>query len=129
VKTIGKTFLKITTVLGVISFARDYYISFDFVNVNNKLIVSNFVCSKALSEKTSFKKFLFSLPLDKNIKTTCEKNRDFIVSKLLKLGVRVSNYTVLHGRIDSKTKIVFLPKRFDIIIKNDRVYFYLKEED
>ena len=108
--------------------ARDYFISFSFVNVNNKIIYSNFSCSKALTTKYSSKKYLFSLPFIKDIKTTCRVYKEKIIDKLFKSKVFVySNEKVLKNYIKSRTKLTFLPKRFDIIIKNGVVKFYLKE--
>jgi len=66
----------------------------------------------------------------KNIQEFCKKNEEIILQKLLKLNVYSYNQDLLHNTsINSYSKLTFMPKRFDIIIKNNEVYFYLKEED
>jgi len=116
--------------LAVCSFARDYYISFDWVVKNGRLSVENFNCSNALIKTNSKKKLLFTFPLDKDIYTTCIKNKEKIANRLLKEKIVItSNEFKTHTFISTKTKLVCLPKRFDIIIKGKKVYFYLKEED
>jgi len=117
-------------ILTICSFARDYYISFDYVVKNSELKVSHFNCSKALSKTKLKKTFLFSLPLYKNIKSTCYKYKNQIVDRLLKEEVILSSYDKKERFFFfDKTKLVFLPRRFDIIIKSNRVFFYVKEED
>jgi hypothetical protein len=112
----------------VSSFARDYFVSFDFYVDNSQLKSFHFNCAKAMSFKKSKKKFLFSFPLYKNISATCKKYKNEIVNNLLKKGVYVTSYEVLiNSSITQKQKLTFLPKRFDIIIKDAEVYFYLKE--
>jgi len=106
----------------------DYFISFDLVSKNSKIISFNFYCSKALSVKNSKKRYLFSLPLKKNIKTTCQFYKYKIIDFLSKKGVVVySNENLTKNNLNTKTKLTFIPKRFDIIIKNGFVKFYLKE--
>jgi len=128
----GINFLKIIllTLLAVCSFGRDYYISFDWVVKNGRLSVENFNCSNSLIKTNAPKRLLFIFPLTKDIYTTCMKNKEKIVSKLLKEKIVVtSNEKISNGRVYAKSKLVCLPKRFDIIIKDKKVYFYLKEED
>ena len=109
-------------------YGDDYFISFSFVNINSKIIISNFDCSKALTFDSSKKKYLFKLPLKKDIKTTCKEFKEEIITHLLKNEVIIySNEEVKQKYIKSRVKLTFLPKRFDIIIKNGFVEFYLKE--
>jgi len=106
----------------------DYFISFDFMSKNSKIIFFHFNCSKALTIKNSKKIFLFSLPLKKNIKTTCNFYEKKIIDFLLKRKVVIySNEKLEKNNLNTQTKLTFLPKRFDIIIKNGFVKFYLKE--
>ncbi len=106
----------------------DYFISFDFVSKNSKIVSFHFNCSRALTIKDSKKTFLFSLPLRKNIKTTCDFYENKIIDFLLKRKVVIySNEKFVRNSLNTQTKLTFLPKRFDIIIKNGFVKFYLKE--
>ncbi len=115
--------------LAVCSFARDYYISFDFVSKNGQLRAEHFNCSEALFNTDSSKKLFLILPLHKDIKSTCLRYKDEIISKLLKKEIVISGSDDFSSKIKMKTKLVFLPQRFDIIIKGDEVYFYIKEEE
>jgi len=118
----------ILTILLTLINAKDYFLSFSFININGKIIYANFNCSKALSYKHSPKKYLFSLPLYKDIKTTCKIYKEKIIDILLKQKVFVySNEKLSKNNSKSRIKLTFLPKRFDIIIKNGVVKFYLKE--
>ena len=105
----------------------DFFISFSLVNKNGKIISYDFKCSRALTYKYSKKKFLFSLPLVKDIKTTCKIYQDKIINFLLKENVIVYSNEKLSDTLISRIKLTFLPKRFDIIIKNGVIKFYLKE--
>lgn len=106
----------------------DYFISFDFVSKNSKIISFHFNCSKALTIKNSKRIFIFSLPLKKNIKTTCDFYEKKIIDFLLKRKIVIySNEKLVNNNLNTQTKLTFLPKRFDIIIKNGFVKFYLKE--
>ena len=116
-------------ILAVCSRAKEYYISFDFVAKNAILTNEHFYCSLALTSSTSKSRYLFSLPLYKNIKSTCKKYENEIIQNLLRQRVVITSYEIKTEFLKTKTKLVFLPKRFDIIIKNDRVYFFIKEED
>jgi len=77
------------------------------------------------------KYFLFSLPCDTdNIKTFCKKNRDVIVDKLLKQNIILTSFDNSDNYfLSTKTKLTYLPHKFDIIIKNSKIYFYLIEDD
>lgn len=56
----------------------------------------------------------------------CKKYKDDIIDNLLKhSSVLYAHYLKDNDRI----KIVFLPKRFDIIIKDGFAYFYLKGDE
>ena len=66
---------------------------------------------------------IFTLDVDQtDIKKVCDKNHEKIVDKLFKQQIIVTN----EYNKDDITKIIYLPKRFDIIIKNGFAYFYLK---
>ena len=120
----------ILTILAIFINARDYFISFSFINVNGKIIYTEFNCSPALSYKNSSEKFLFFFPLNKNITNTCKKYENQIIDNLLKQKIYVySNEKLTKGNLKSRIKLTFLPKRFDIIIKDNYVYFYLKGEN
>jgi len=109
-------------------FARDYFISFTFVNINSQLVVNEFNCAEALSVSSCKRSFLFSLPLKKDIKTTCNVYKEKIIDNLIKKGIIVyANEKRNKSYIRSRVKVTFLPRRFDIIIKNGVVKFYLKE--
>ena len=77
------------------------------------------------------KKFLFKLPFDeKTVKEFCKKNEEKIFQKLLETDVYSYNQDLLNNTsITSFSKLTFMPKRFDIIIKNNEIYFYLKEDN
>jgi len=118
----------ILTILLMFINAKDYFLSFSFINVNGKIIYANFNCSRALSYKNSPKKYLFSIPLYKDIKTTCKIYKERIIDNLLKQKIFIySNEKLFKNNLTSRIKLIFLPKRFDIIIKNGFVKFYLKE--
>ena len=128
----GINFLRIILLLIIIQFisARDYFISFSFVSKNGKIIYNKFNCSNALSNIDTPKKLIFILPLKKNIKTTCLYYKDFIIDTLLKKGIYLYASDVLYSNyLKTRIKVTFLPIRFDIIIKDKRVYFYLKETE
>jgi len=117
----------LTTLLMFIN-ARDYFISFSFLNINGNIVYSDFNCVRALSFITSDKRYLFSFPLHKDIKTTCKIYKEKIIDNLLKQKVFVySDEKLFKNVLKSRIKLTFLPKRFDIIIKNGFVKFYLKE--
>jgi len=84
-----------------------------------------------LSNSNDNKKFLFKLHCNETtIKNFCKKNEEMIFKKLLKTGVYSYNQDLLKNTfITSYSKLTFTPKRFDIIIKNNEIYFYLKEDN
>jgi hypothetical protein len=66
---------------------------------------------------------LFKLYVDKNKPLIiCKKYKNQIIDNLLKYKIIVNAEYLQNDRI----KIVFLPHRFDIIIKDGFAYFYLK---
>ena len=73
--------------------------------------------------------FLFEFPTKyKNISDVCKFEQNKIVKYLLKYKFHISsNDTKQNNYLISGIKGVFLPQRFDIIIKNGFVKFYLKE--
>jgi len=108
--------------------ADDYFISFSFIQINGKLIFTEFNCARAMVFKESKKKYLFTIPFKKNIKNSCNIYNEKIIDRVLKSEVFVySNEQLSHSYLKSRTKLTFLPKRFDIIVKNGVLYFYLKE--
>jgi len=109
----------------------DYFISFDFTSRNAKIISFNFNCSKAMTNDFCKKKFLFKFKTPyKSIKKVCKFQKDEIINNLLQNSFHIYSANLkLNNMLFSRQKGVFLPKRFDIIIKNNFVYFYLKEED
>jgi len=84
-----------------------------------------------LTSSDNNKKFLFKLVFnEKTIKNFCKKNEEIIFQKLLNTDVYLYNQDLLKNTsITSYSKLTFMPKRFDIIIKNNEIYFYLKEYD
>jgi hypothetical protein len=127
-------FYKITTfvLLTAIVLIRgdDYFISFSLTNNNLKEINYQLNISKSLTKLNTNKKYLFKIYCsNKNIIQCCKKNSEKIFNELLKRNIIVTSIVNLsHFSFYEKSKIVYLPKRFDIIIKNGYAYFYLKEE-
>ena len=82
-----------------------------------------------MTDNDNNKKFLFKIPTvyDK-IDKICENQKDEIALKLLKSGIYTSSYDDIYNNQAIKTysKLTYIPKRFDIIIKNGFAYFYLK---
>ena len=74
-------------------------------------------------------RFLFNFPTKYHkIVDVCKFEQNKIVKYLLKYKFHISsNETKNNNYLFSKIKGVFLPQRFDIIIKNGCVKFYLKE--
>jgi len=107
----------------------DYFISFSFVSKNNFLIYEEFNCVKALSVSNKKLKFLFSISAEnENISQLCKKKQNLIIKNLLKFrSVIYSNDIKEKNYYLFRTKLTFPPKRFDIIIKKNTAYFYLKE--
>ena len=73
--------------------------------------------------------FLFEFPTKyTKIKKVCVLEQNKIINYLLKYKFHISsNEKKSNNYLISRIKGVFLPKRFDIIIKNGFVKFYLKE--
>ncbi len=109
----------------------DYFISFDFTSLNSKIITFHFNCSKAMVESYTKKRFLFKFKTPyKNIKKICKFQKNKIIDNLLKEKFRINAYILKRNNyIVSREKGVYLPKRFDIIIKNNYAYFYIKGEN
>jgi len=109
----------------------DYFISFDFTSLNGKIISFHFNCSKAMININSKKKFLFRLKTPyKSVSRICKFQKNQIIDNLFKNNFYIYSYELKRNKnFISYQKGVFLPKRFDIIIKNNYVYFYLKGEN
>lgn len=73
--------------------------------------------------------FLFKFSTDyKKINDVCKYEQNRIVKFLLKYKFHISSNDIKQNNyLNSRIKGVFLPQRFDIIIKNGFVKFYLKE--
>ena len=74
-------------------------------------------------------KFLFEFPTKyTTIKNVCKFEQTKIVNYLLMKKFHIFSYEIKkNSYLFSSIKVVFLPKRFDIIIKDGFVKFYLKE--
>ena len=113
-----------------LSFATDYYLSFQITSVNNQIVANKIEYSKAMTHSSAKRKFLFSFPTDcKSIEKMLENNKDKIFNLLLKEDILVTSTSLINNRFYEKSKISYLPKRFDIIIKNQVAYFYSKEDN
>ncbi len=124
-----KTTIILITVLTIN--ASDYFISFDFSSKNGVLTSYNFNCSKSMTYSDKLSKLLFKIKTPyKNIENLCKYNQNDIIKNLLKFKFYVSgNDKKTTKVVYSKIKGVFLPTLFDIIIKNNTAYFYLKGEN
>ncbi len=109
----------------------DYFISFDFTSINSKIISFHFNCTRAMVNNYSKKKFLFKFKTPyKDIEKICKLQKNKIIDNLLKEKFHINSFVLKRNNyIVSREKGVYLPKRFDIIIKNNYVYFYLKGEN
>jgi len=107
----------------------DYFLSFSFTSVNNKIISFELNCAKAMTSENKNKKFLFKIPtLYNKVQKICKYQSQTLIDKLTNVEVYIySNDEVLKSKYNFRTKLTFPPKRFDIIIKNEAAYFYLKE--
>jgi len=107
----------------------DYFISFSFTSLNNKIISYELNCAKAMTSEIKKEKFLFKIPTIYNkVQKICKYQSQILIDNLMKFELIVySNDEIVQNRYNFKTKLTFPPKRFDIIIKNETVYFYLKE--
>ena len=111
--------------------ASEYFISFDYSSKNGVLTSYNFNCSKSMTSSENFSKLLFIIKTPyKNLKEICKYHQKEIVDNLLRFQFFVSGYDKKNlSSVFSKTKGVFLPVRFDIIIRDKKAYFYIKEND
>jgi chemotaxis receptor (MCP) glutamine deamidase CheD len=72
------------------------------------------------------KKYLFSLDVSGNdVVKICYNNREKIINRLYSYDIAVSSHEKIN---DTTAKLVFTPKLFDIIIKDNRAYFYICKE-
>ena len=105
------------------SLFASYYLSYRAVTKNFSLIYSKLECSKALVKINFSKKLLFAIDTDeKDPLKVCKIHSEEIIDKLIKHKIIVNS---TFNRND-KIKIIFLPHLFDIIIKNNIAYFYIK---
>ncbi len=111
--------------------ASEYYISFDFSSKNGVLTSYNFNCAKCMTSSYNIPKLLFVLNTNfKTVNDLCNFQQKEIINSLLKYKFHISSYDKKTlNSIYSKTKGVFLPIRFDIIIRDKKAYFYIKEND
>ena len=107
----------------------DYFISFSFTSLNNKIISYELNCAKAMTNENIERKLLFKIPtMYLKVKKLCKYQSQILIDNLMKFeSIIYSNDEIVQNRYNFKTKLTFPPKRFDIIIKNETVYFYLKE--
>ena len=105
----------------------DYFISFSFTSLNNQIISYELNCAKAMSSKSK-KIFLFKFftPYH-NVKEICKYQSQILVDKLIKFNSFIYSDEIIKNDYHFRIKLTFIPKRFDIIIKNQKAYFYLKE--
>jgi len=106
----------------------DYFLSFSFTSLNNKIVSYELNCARAMTNKNVKKIFLFkfSTPYH-NVKEICKYQSQILVDKLMKLNSFVYSNEVIKNDYHFRIKLTFIPKRFDIIIKNQVAYFYLKD--
>ena len=116
----------ILTIIAVISYSKEVYISFDFVSLNQKIISGNFFCSKALVNSCNKKKFVFKIKTNfKNEFLICKLKKEELISKLLQFKANIySNEYLSNKTFYSRIKLSFPPKKFNIIIKDNTAYFY-----
>lgn len=112
-------------------FARDFFLSFDLTSKNYKLTSFHFYCSKAMTKSYRKGQLIFSIDTDYlKAEEVCKKDSSKIVDNLLKYkGVIYSNDKLKNFSLKNREKLSFPPRRFDIIIKNYRAYFFLKEKN
>ncbi|WP_456479299.1 hypothetical protein [Nautilia sp.] len=106
----------------------DYYLSYKAVVKNYLLLFSQLECSKTLTLKNSPKKLLFVLETGSEsgkVTEICKRYKNEIINRLLRYQAVVNAFYSKEDRV----KIVFLPHRFDIIIKNQKTYFYIKGDE
>ena len=117
--------------LTTILYSKDYFISFSFTSLNNKIIYYKLDCAKAMTNKNVKRKLLFKLPtIYIEVKKICKYQSQILIDKLMKFeSIIYSNDEILKNRYNFRTKLTFTPKRFDIIIKNGIADFYLKGDN
>ncbi len=121
----------IKLLLILISFLRaeEYFISFQLSSKNYRLIYENFNCSKKLTHTTGKKIFLFDIKCNKNnILKCCYEHKNEIIDKLINSKITITGRDEISNKQNSHAKLTFLPSTFDIIIKDQMLYFYLKEK-
>jgi len=109
----------------------DYFISFSFTSLNNKLISYELNCAKAMTNKNDKRVFLFKFFTPyRTFKEICVYQSQILVDKLIKYNSFVySDDEVIKNSYHFRTKLTFIPKRFDIIINRGIAYFYLKGDN
>jgi len=110
--------------------SKEYFISYQLISKNGILIYYKLNFSKCLS-KTHFKKnFLFKIKVKKNydLDKLLSLYKDEIFEKLLTYQNVIYAYSnLVNFQLNSFQKLTFTPKRFDIILKNRYLYFYLRK--
>ncbi len=124
---IQKSGISIFLIVAILTnlFATDYFISFNFVVKDYQLKVEHFNCSKAMMQQDLKKKYLFSIfSSSKKITKVCNQYKNYIIEQLINSNIIAYSNDSLHK---TRTKLSYPPKRFDIIINNGKIDFYLKE--
>jgi len=105
---------------------REFFISFQYSTQNYKLIYSKFNCSKSLTNDIRRGRLLFSFDCEEgSVLKCCKKYQNLIVDKLLQGDIILTSRDKIYNTyIQTHKKLTFLPHKFDIIIKNDKIYFY-----
>ena len=77
------------------------------------------------------RKFIFAIDTDYlTPKDVCKNESSKIIENLMKYkSIVYSNEKLNNFTLKTRTKLSFPPRRFDIIIKNYKAYFYLRGED
>ena len=111
------------SLLIIISFAKEYFISFRFSSLNSLLINQNFICTEALIKHSCKRKFAFAIEVDSEFK--CENYKEKIIEKLIRSQVIITSFQEkINNSYYFKETLIYPPKLFDIIIKDDVAYFY-----
>jgi len=72
-------------------------------------------------------KLLFSIPCSDDVLKCCNTNKEEIIYNLLKNDIIITSVDeVDFNSLNTSSKLSYIPRRFDIIIKNGVAYFYLK---
>jgi len=108
--------------------AEEYIVSFQLSTRNYIQTFENFTCSKKLTQTAGKKKFLFKIDCEINdILKCCNRYRSEIINNLITSKIVITGGDEISYRKNSYTKLTFLPASFDIILKDEKMYFYLKE--